>query len=82
MTNIIDLAKFRGGNDKRSVVDTLREVAREIEEGEIKPDMVYVAMREQVPNSEDIDYIWSMSSLTNFERVGLLSRHLLLAGNK
>lgn len=75
---IINLDSFRPMDAKRSVADTLREVARQIDIGEIKPDMIYIAMREIVDGGE-IDYIWSSSTHSRIERVGLLARHLHLA---
>lgn len=81
MADVIDLDSFRTrGNveSPRSVADTLREVARGIDAGELNPEMVYVAMHEPVPGSTDVDYMWSMSTMDKMQRVGLLARHLYL----
>lgn len=79
---IIDL-RGRLCTTERTVSDTLRVVADMIDRGEIKPDLIYVAMREQVPNTvNELDYIWSTNSHSRFERVGLLARHLHLANEQ
>lgn len=69
-----EVINFNPSGD-RNVADTLREVARAIDAGEIKPDLIYIAMAERI-SSDTTDYIWSVSSMSKLERIGLLAKHL------
>lgn len=64
----------------RDVANTLRLVADKIDSGELKGDVVYVAMAENVAGGTD--YVWSMSSMTKLEILGLLARHLHLQNDR
>ncbi len=59
-----------------TVTDCLEEALREIAEGEINPDMVYIAFR--VKDEEDNSSVFPnyCAGVTNIECRGLLFKHL------
>lgn len=59
-----------------SVLDALKACIRDIEAGKIKPDMVYIAMRETEDNAKGYPSV--IAGAGRFEVRGLLWSHLLL----
>ena len=57
-------------------VDALRACLRDIENGEIKPDILYIAMALRDTKKNTIDYAFLAAGGTKLELLGLLYRHL------
>lgn len=58
-----------------SVVDALREALQMIESGELKPDMVYVALSSPAPGNER-EFVYKAAGGKRLELIGLLYEHL------
>ena len=78
MGNVESLAPHRVGADCRkwTVLDCLKEAVRRIEDGELDPNMVCIAMR--VVTDGLARYPSSWAGVTVIEARGLLATHLAI----
>lgn len=58
-----------------TVLDALKDTISQIEKGEIRPDMVYIAMRDR-DKAGDIGFIATKAGGTFIEIAGLLTMHV------
>lgn len=57
-------------------LDALKDAVRQIENGELKPDMVYIAMRELTDDGMGADWPSIVAGGTAIEINGLLVKHM------
>lgn len=80
MSETISLAEARAGKLKDAtlwtVADALRAALREIETGQIKPDMVYIALRENDGKGISSYDFMTAGSNSRLEVIGLLAEHM------
>lgn len=58
-------------------LEALKALVRDIEAGEIAPEMVYVAMRVRDPDDPNlVEYRYQTAGAANMELSGLLAQHL------
>lgn len=78
MTEVVSLGSERAArqNDGRawSPIEMVRDLLKSLESGEIKPDMIYVAMVRHDDGVSTFPYITAGAS--DIEIVGLLAQHL------
>lgn len=77
---IVNLAEERAGREADcqlwSPADALRACLRDIENGEINPDILYIAMVQRDIEKNTADYDFKAAGGTKLEILGLLYRHL------
>lgn len=64
-----------------TVTDALREALRQVESGEVKAEMVYVAFSASVPGNKR-DFVYQCAGGTKLELIGLLARHLHMTNER
>lgn len=70
--------RARAAHDSRlwSPLEALKDAVAKIESGELKPDMIYIAMRECDDEANLANWPATIAGATNIETVGLLTMHL------
>ena len=78
----VNLAEERAVRDgdcrKWAPVDALKACLRNIENGEINPDILYIAMVERDEEKNEANYDFQAAGGKKLEIVGLLYRHLAM----
>ena len=82
MGDIENIGKARAdrSNDSRdwNPVDALRETLRRVEAGEIKPDLIYIAMACEGATPHHVDYRFQCAGGLRLDYLGLLTRFIHL----